>query len=172
MQSPAVQDPRLTPEFLDWFNRLANISAALYPAGSARPHIPYTVQALSSEGVQSVRINVGGTAIASSGHAVPIAWPPPPDGAYVDLQLVTNGVSIPFGRYEGQWAIFRMMQDGEPQSAGSNIYLFRSLRQGHGKPQQVTTAEGAPVTVRIAIDFPAGFDPRHFRSSCPAVAAN
>ncbi|MDQ2839485.1 MAG: hypothetical protein M3Y72_00265, partial [Acidobacteriota bacterium] len=171
MQNPAVQDPRLTPEFLGFFNRLAAASAALFPPGATRPRLQYTVQPLASEGVQALRINIGGTVLSSGGHSVQISWPPSPDSAYVDLQLTMNGLSIPFGRYEGQWAIFRLMQDGEAQAPGSNIYLFRNLRQGHGKPQQVTNAEGNAVAVRLMIEFPAAFDPHTFRAHCPVIAA-
>ncbi len=169
MQNPAVQDPRLTPEFLDFFNRLATISTVLFPEGSTRPHLQYSVQPLPSEGVDSVKVNISGTVISSTGHPVPVSWPPPLDQAFVDLQLTMNGLSIPFGRYEGQWAIFRMVQDGEPQSR--DVYLFRSLRQGHGKPQQVTNAQGLPVAVRLMLQFPGAFDPRTFRAHCPATAA-
>ena len=171
MQNPAVQDPRLTPEFIEFFNRLAAASAALFPDDSAKPRLQYTVQPLVSEGVQAVRVNIGGTIISSTDHPIQISWPPSPDSSYVDLQLTMNGLTIPFGRYEGQWAIFRMMQDGEAQAPGSHTYLFRSLRQGHGEPQQVTNAEGNPVAVRLVIDFPGAFDPRKLRARCPLVAA-
>jgi type VI protein secretion system component VasK len=171
IQNPAVPQPRLTPEFIDFFNRMAAVSTALYPGATSKPSLHYTVQPLETEGAQAMRINIGGTLISSTGKPVQVSWPPPAGSSFVDLQLVMNGLSIPFGRYEGQWAIFRLMQDGDPQPPGSSVYIFRNLRQGHGKPQQVTNTSGDSVSVRLMIQFPGRFDPRTFRARCPMVAA-
>jgi type VI secretion system protein ImpL len=170
IQNPAIQQPKLTPEFLEFFNRMAHVSNALFPAGSPTPHLQYTVQPMPVEGVQEVNVTIDGVT-SSTSHPVQFAWPSPSGTSSVELRLTINGVGVGFGRYEDAWAIFRLMDDAEPRQPGQNVYTFRSLRQGHGAPQYVTGTNGQPVAVRLMITFPNGFDPRNFSISCPRVAA-
>jgi type VI secretion system protein ImpL len=170
IQNPAVQQFKLTPDFLNFFNSMARVSKALFPEGSYAPHLQYTVQPMPSDGVQEVNVTVDGVQ-SSTGHAGQFSWPPPSGSSTVEIRLTINAVGVPFGRYEDTWAIFRLMDDAEPRQPGQNVYTFRSLRQGHGAPQNVTDTTGKPVAVRLLISFPAGFDPRNFNVSCPHIAA-
>jgi len=171
MQNPAVPEPRLTPEFIDFFNRLAKISTTLFPEGAASPHLQYTVQPLPSDGVQATRLTVDGTVVGSTGRPAQFTWPSPSGSSTVDLHAVIDGVGVGYGSYSRSWAIFKMMDDAGPRRADGDIYSFSGLHQGRSQAQQVTNAKGDPVTVRLLITFPGGFDPRTFRVRCPAAAA-
>jgi type VI protein secretion system component VasK len=132
------------------------------------PHLQYTVQPIPSEGVQEVRVTVDGT-VVSTGHTAQFAWPSTGSSS-VDLHAVIDGVGVGYGSYSGIWAIFKLMDDAG-RRGGEDTYSFSGLRQGHSQAQPVTNSKGEPVTVRLKITFAGGVDPRTFRLTCPAIAA-
>jgi type VI secretion system protein ImpL len=105
--------------FLGFFHRAAAFSNSAYAAGAQVPKIDFSLRAVPSDDIQSLRLNVAGVIAdfpAGSSEPHRFTWP----GA---TQIVTlSGVSKSTGSftrpYEGLWAAFRFFADANRAPAG------------------------------------------------------
>jgi len=108
---------KLSPAFVDFFNRIAGLSDALYPAGAATPHFNYTLTPLPSN-VEGLTLRIGADAVSGTGQQKTFTW----TGAPVDLEVTTKGKDI-LNSFSGVWSVFRFVADAHSQVTGSSTNL-------------------------------------------------
>jgi type VI secretion system protein ImpL len=142
----------LTPGFVDFFNRAAAFSTALY-SGSADPHLTYSLRPAPSEGIQSVTLNIDGQTIAYSGGtaaAKQFSWPAAQPGVKATAKF-GGSTDITWATYPGLWSVFRFFGRAEkPVGAGASSSLEWVIRIGD---QPATLPNGKPLTVRFDLDM-------------------
>jgi len=179
VQSPETQGPRLTPEFLEFFNRLASISNALFPEGGNRPRTAYALRTVPSENIQHLALDIDGETLASSGKqsaSKQFVWPGSSGTQQVSLKVTAGAAVFTFASYDGMWGVFKMMRNADLRAPGGKVVEFSKVRQGSGRPEPVTLENGTPVIAKLEIaEFPGGVDAfdRGFFTGirCPSRAA-
>ena len=173
VQSPETPSPRVTPEFLQFLNRLTAISEALFAEGSAQMKLRYGLELRPGSGVESISLDIDGQQLtASSGQAQTkvFSWPGQVGNQQVMIR-VKAGANIPFASYEGVWGIFHMLTDADPRPLGSQIIELSKVRRGHGLPESVLDQNNQPIQVRLELtQVPVGagiFDRNFFQARCP-----
>jgi len=156
---------KLPPNFSPLFQRLMNISHALFPDGGMR----YRLAVQSSPGGSTVALTIGGVSLSQGSQQ--FLWP----GTDQDLELRVKlpGATVPRS-YGGLWSIFSMMADADPRPAGSDVFPLTNPHAGrHSKPTPILDGNGNPVTIRFQVqEFPGGvktaFDRDFFTGlACP-----
>jgi type VI protein secretion system component VasK len=168
--------PRLTPQFLQQFNRMAAISEALFPGNAGRPGVRYRIRFDLPETVKSITGNIDGEPVVAG--AKQYSWPGPPESRGIELRptLSGSGVTVPFANHEGYWGLFAVMIEADPRESGSNSIGLTNLRSGRrSKPAAVRDANNKDITIRLnVLEFPGGvetsFDREFFSVSCPTTA--
>ena len=163
----------LLPGFVNFFNRMAALSNALY-AGSTDPHFTYSLRPVPSEGIQSVTLNIDGQSLTYSGGngaGKQFTWPGAQPGVRATAKL--GGPEITWQTYPGLWGVFRFFGRAEkPAGAGASSSLEWVIRIGD-QPAQLPN--GKPLTVRFDLDMgtsPPVFQKGYFSSlSCVADVA-
>lgn len=176
MPAPDASDPKPSPEFIQFLNKMTAVQDALFSGGTPQLQMHYTLRPMPGQNVQAITLDIDGQKVTASGkpEAKQFAWPGPAGGQEL-VVTVKAGANIPFGSYQGLWSIFRLMNDSDPRAAGSKTVEWSHVRQGHGQPQTPTDADGKPITMRMEIaEFPNGidvFDRSFFNIRCPGRAA-
>lgn len=169
MLSPGVPpNVKLDPSFLQDFNRLAQISRALYGDGNGSR---YRLNALPNPSIKKLSLTVNGATMAQGPQE--FSWP----GAQPhELRMLVNiGGTVPIV-YDGLWGIFSLLGDAE-HAPGTKMFTVRNIRSGRrSKPAQLEDENGKPVAIQLEVQsFPAGvesaFDRGFFAVRCPGKVA-
>jgi type VI secretion system protein ImpL len=161
----------LLPGFVNFFNRMATFSTALY-AGGPDPHFTYSLQPVQSAGIQSMTLNIDGESLASTsggGAAKQFTWP----GNQTGVQGTYNG-SYGWARWPGLWGVFRFLAKADtPAGPGARSRVEWLQRSGD---QFVTGPDGKTLTIRFDLDMgnsPTVFQKGYFSSlTCVADVAS
>jgi type VI protein secretion system component VasK len=140
---------KVTPGFLNFFNRAAAFSDAAYPSGAQQPRLAYTLRSDLTGTNQSISITLDGqTFTNSSGKTAskPFVWPGNPAGAKMDVQF--GGDTFRWPPFDGLWGTFEFFGDAEERAG----HLEWALKTGKSE-RMVTTATGQPVLVRFDLDM-------------------
>jgi len=173
IKADAPPDLKIDPAFLREFNRMTQISDALFADVTPASAMHYTLNILPNPDVRAITLTVDGQRTQGQQR---FTWPGnAPRALDLDVQL-TGGGTVPMASYAGVWAIFRMMAEADPHPIGARDVSLTKIKHGSGQAKAVTTAEGKDVSVRIRIEeFPGGvenaFDPGFFTCRCPAKVA-
>jgi type VI secretion system protein ImpL len=111
--------------YLLFLTRVEGLSEALYPSGSAPPHLSYTLKELKSN-LQGVELKIGSETLSGEGTAKGFVW----SGAPEDIVVNTKGGDTLYS-FTGPWAIFKFISTAN--------YL------GGGKLEWVSEINGQPV---------------------------
>jgi len=140
---------QLTPGFVNFFNRAAAFSDALYSGGSAEPHLTFSLKPVKAEGIESMSLEIDGQTLTYSASAAAAAkqftWP----GTMHQVKA-----SVPFGiwaDHHGLWGLFKFfdrVDKWQPSGSGSSLEWF--IRIGKD-PMMLPT--GGPLTVRFDLDM-------------------
>jgi type VI protein secretion system component VasK len=106
----------ITPEFLRFFDRAAEISRALFAGPS--PGFSYTVQTYPSPDIEIVSLRIDGGALRASGNrseTQEFAWPGDGSGAVLEVKAKRGSASMPL--IAAPWAPFRLMAENRPVPA-------------------------------------------------------
>ncbi|HEY1756953.1 MAG TPA: ImcF-related family protein [Bryobacteraceae bacterium] len=166
--------PSLLPNFVSFFNRLAQFSGVLYE-GTTDPHFTYSLKPVPSEGIDSVTLNIDGQTLTSSGGNGTVkqfTWPGAQPGVRATAKF-GGSTDITWATYTGLWSVFRFFGRAEkPAGAGTSSSLEWVIRIGD-QPAQLPN--GKPLTVRFDLDMgasPAVFYKGYFSSlTCVADVA-
>ncbi len=132
---------KVSPEFVRFFNRAADLSHALY-AGNPTPHVTYSMKQLPSN-VEGVALKIGGVTV-SGGETKTLAW----TGVGGDVQATRQGTS--YGTtYSGPWAIFRYISDGHPTSQGAETYNLTFVQQTNGRDNTLPNGKKESYSYQI-----------------------
>jgi type VI protein secretion system component VasK len=137
-------DIPLNAGFVDFFNRAAGFSDALYPANQPGPRIGFTFRPLLSDLVPSLTIVIDGktqTYTRTSTAAQPFLWVGG-EAREARISAQVGGNEFTMG-YKGTWAVFQLFQAAEGwQSQG--------LAQ---KGQWSTKHQGQTVTIPFELNL-------------------
>jgi len=94
----------VNPAYVQFFNRAAQVSGKLYPAGSQSPTINFTLRFIASPGVSNPAVVVDAQRIGNGAALQQFKW----SGADAHkASLVYDGGEIPF---QGTWALFNLVK--------------------------------------------------------------
>jgi type VI secretion system protein ImpL len=160
-------DIPLNPSFVEFFNRSAAFSDALYPQSPPPgPRVAFTFKPLLSDLVTSVTVSIDGrtaTFTRTSTAAYPFQWiGTEARDARLTAQVGGNEVTM---SYKGTWAVFQLFQAAEN-------WRVEGIVQ---RAQWSTKHQGAQVTIPFELNLggaPPIFDPGYFAgASCSGQVA-
>jgi type VI secretion system protein ImpL len=138
-----------------FFSRAAALSSALYPGGSATPHLTYSLKPALTSDVPGLRLEIDGqsTDFADAGApAKQYFWPGPSAHEVRAVIKIKGGSELPYTNYDGLWAIFEFIGEAEkyqPTTAGASIDLV--------------VRAGPRVAAQVRLDLDMGGAPNVFR---------
>jgi type VI secretion system protein ImpL len=128
---------KLTTPFVAYFNRMAAVTDAFYPAGSPTPHFSYSLTPQPS--------NIQGQPILTIGNEVPLTqvgqqkkfnW----TGAPENIRITAG--SQTYQTYSGPWAAFRFVDAGsEALHSHTSLQWNPMLRDGQGHESPITIGD-------------------------------
>lgn len=167
--------PSATPAFLNFFNRVANISAAFFPNNAKDLQLAFTVKVNPSEDVQALTLSMGTQTLRyTGGAAVPqqFIW----SGTFQQVKLrvrFAGGSDFDHPASTGLWAIFDFFSDFEKWQQNGSVATIESTAKIGNKPMEVPKS-GHPAIVSLTIDTgsaPNVFRPHYFSNlTCVAQA--
>jgi len=145
--SPTAPIPP-TPAFVQFFNRLATLSATLFPANAALPTFHFTAHILRSKEIQSVTLAVDNQRVTGSDVSHDFTWNATSANS---AQLVANygSSSLPL-QFSGPWSLFHLVDRGRVESASPVTQLSYPLEISNTP----VVINGTPLTERIEISGP------------------
>ncbi|MBI4893667.1 MAG: hypothetical protein HY821_23815 [Acidobacteria bacterium] len=145
---------RVTPAFLQFFNRAVAFSDALYGASGTQPRLDFSLKAMPVDGVKGLVIQLDGQTLRSSGSggaSKNFTWPGPQPQAQLSANL--GGGDLGLLEYSGVFAVFRLFGDADRWRPITSGYEFNwQPRQGQSN-QPMTTSAGKPLTIQYQADF-------------------
>jgi type VI secretion system protein ImpL len=138
----------LNPGFVSFFNKVAAVSDALYPAGATDPAFVFNVKTGASDGIQGITLHFDGQKLAYAAGGSPVSqsftWQA---NASHDLSVSVRvgGAEFEWQHHTGLWGAFHFFAEGKHTAQG--------LEWPVGAGGQQFKADGKPVTVRLEVDF-------------------
>ena len=111
---------KVNPAFLAFFNRAANVSAVMYPAGATSPTLTFTAHILPSKGIDNITLAVDAQRLTGSDVSRQFTWSA---ATAQQAQLTANyGTSSLPLQFSGPWALFHLTYKGRVEAAGRLAY--------------------------------------------------
>ena len=146
--SPAFGAPqKVNPAFLQFFNKAASISNALYPAGATSPTLTFTAHILHSQNLPSATLILDSQQLSGSDVSKQFTW----SGQSSQAQLIATygNAPLPLAQFSGPWALFHLIAKGQIE-AGSPPKLAYPV----GLTNTSTTVTGNTPIVRLEFSGP------------------
>jgi type VI secretion system protein ImpL len=138
---------KVSPDFLRFFNRVAQFSNALYGPGSQG--LPFTVHIMRSAGIQSVAFQVDAQNVSGSDVSKLFTWSPSTaHSAELTANYGTN--SLPLLQFSGTWAVFHLLGKGKIVQGGATERLDFPLETSN-TPMMYN---GVPLVVHLELSGP------------------
>jgi type VI protein secretion system component VasK len=147
---PVTGNVRLSPRFVDFFNRAATFSDLLFAGGTPDPRYSITVKPQPSDGASAVAIQLEGDVVRSSRNVQSqrIDWPAVNHEARLSAQLGTVEVNL-IGPFNSPWALFQLFYAADSwQQAGTAARAEWTLRTG---AQGISLPSGAALKVAVDV---------------------
>jgi len=119
---------RVSQTFLNFFNRAAQLSDALYANGSASPRFTYTLKQSLSNVPDGLVLRIGTETLSGTGQQKTFVWTGNPEEVVVST---TKGAIL--NSFSGTWAAFRFVGDARPRVYASFIDL-EWVQESNGHP--------------------------------------
>jgi type VI secretion system protein ImpL len=152
--APTGGNVRLSPAFVDFFNRAALLSDMLFENNSPEPHYTTRVKPMVADGTNSTTITLESTPVRATRNSAQIQlveWPALGHEAKLEAQLGNLPVTL-VGPYNGPWAMFQLFYDADAwQQVGDSARAEWTLRTGR---QGISLPGGAALKVMVNV-FPA-----------------
>ena len=146
---------KLSPAFVEFFNRAAAFSEALYPAGSSTPKVAYTLRQMPSN-VEDLSLRIGSETLSGAGQAKTFYWTGIPE----DVQVTgKGGDSLEYRN--GPWAPFHFVSDARAQAAGSNLNL-EWIIESNGRPTILPNGKVKSYNYQLQVSGTSPFRPGEF----------
>lgn len=144
-------NPMLLPGFVNFFNRMAAFSGALYGSGDLR--FTYALKPVRTEGIQGLTVTIDGQTMTYNGGnnaaAKQFSWPGDSSGVKATAKI--GGVDITWQTFSGLWGVFKFFAKSvKPVSPGavSNLeWLWQTGDQVNRLPN------GNPISFRLDLDM-------------------
>jgi type VI secretion system protein ImpL len=115
---------KLSHVFVDFFNRAAQLSQALYPSGGAAPAFSYTLRQIHSN-LEGVVLKIGNASLEGAGQQKTFVW----TGAPEDIQVISKGGDT-LDSFSGPWAAFKFVARARRLAANN----LEWVQESNGKP--------------------------------------
>ena len=112
---------KVTPAFLQFFNRAASISNAMYPAGATSPTLTFTAH-LRSQNVPSATLTLDTQSLSGSDVSKQLTWSA--QSSQAQLMATYGNASVPLAQFSGPWALFRLIEKGQNEPGGGPRYAY------------------------------------------------
>jgi type VI secretion system protein ImpL len=136
---------KLTPAFLQFFNRAAALSAALFPTGTAEPTLAFTVHILRSPEIKSVTLAVDAQRLTGADVSQQFTWSAQ-NAQHAELMANYGTGSLPL-QFNGTWSLFHLIDRGKLEQASSPARIAYPLEISNTP----ILVNGTPLTERIEI---------------------
>ncbi len=141
---PVAGSPmHVNPEFVQFFNRAAAISADFYPS-SGPGGLTFTMHFLPSTGIQNVTFSMDGQQLSGTKGSKQFTW----TIASQSAQLTANSLTL--AQDNGPWAVFHVMAEGHVVPGGAAEQLVVPL-EANNRP---IMSNGMPVLVKFELSGP------------------
>ena len=138
-----------TPQFVEFFNRVAALSDALFSNGAATPTLNFTAHIPPSPGIQSVTLALDAQRLSGSDVSKQFTWSAQTaQQAQLIASYGSNNLPLQFS---GTWSLFHLVDRGRVEQAANPVRLAYPLEIS-GTPIIVN---GIPLTERIELSGPA-----------------
>ncbi len=157
---------KLSRRFLEFFNRMSEISDALFPQQGDDP-MKYKLSVRANPAMKQVTGTIDGEPVSMSTKEY--SWPGSKPGVDLRVEPAAGG-STPMGGYSGRWAIFKLMASAD-HKAGTNLFPLVNVKaeSSQSLPQSILQ-DGSAIVFEVT-QFPNGvqnaFDKGFFAVSCP-----
>jgi type VI secretion system protein ImpL len=158
---------RSNPAFVNFFNRAAAISKAVYPDHSSQARLLYTLTAYPAQGLEAVSVTIDGQTVTSTGSASAakqFVWP----GAGTPSVAVSGKLGpaeASFVSVEGPWAVFRFFLNAESWQPSAGGFILEWIPRTGSQP---VTISGRPLTIRLGLNMN-GAPPIFERNYLPSI---
>lgn len=169
---PTGGTTRLTPGFVNFFNKLATLSEAMFK-DTPELRFWYHVEPQLMQGAQAVTLTVDADQVRSSRNTATqrITWTGTGREAKLTVQVGPGAELLVAGPHPGPWGFLRLFYEGESGQADNNWHRVEWSRAKSGG----ALPPGARVAVRVRADTPAAtpmFRRSFFAGTfCPGVMA-
>jgi len=140
---------KLTPGFVDFFNRATAFSDAFYPSGSPAPKLAYALKQLPSE-VDGLALNIGNDTLSGTEQQKTFTWLGSPQDVKATAGSTTLGSA-----YNDMWSIFKFIADAHATPISDSVTDLRWVEETNGK---VNTLNGQPEIFNSRLEV-SGFNP-------------
>lgn len=136
---------KITPQFLNFFDRMAALSHAFFADATAAPGLSFTAHILPSPGIQSVSLLIDSQRLSGRDVTGQFNWSAQ---SAQQAQLIASygNNNLPL-QFSGTWSLFRLIDRGRVEPSASSLRLAYPLEIS-GTPIVVN---GTPLTERIEI---------------------
>jgi type VI secretion system protein ImpL len=161
---------RLTSGFINFFNKLATLSEAMFK-DTQEPRLQFTVEPQLTAGIQAVTLTVDGEPVRSSRNRESrrFTWPGSGRESKLSVEVGPGAQLIVAGPHQGSWGFLKTFYEADPgQSVGTSHRAEWTRAKAGGT---------LPPGARIAVDVNAGAATSMFRRShfagtfCPGTMA-
>lgn len=138
---------KINPAFVRFLNRMAGLSAALFPAGGSDPTLNFTLKNEPAKGVQSATFKVDGQTLSMSDPAKPFTWRA---STASSASFTANGLPLTFN---GTWALFQLLDKARSQHGSTpGVYELTFPLEVSNTP--VRAPDGSPIVVDYELSGP------------------
>ncbi len=134
------------PAFAAFFNKVAAISSALYPSGTAAAGFNFTLRFLPSKGIQNATLVVDGQRMPAGTTVQQFKW----NGATAHQASLAYDTSEAL-QFQGTWALFQLVNTAHVTRTSAGIELEFPL-QVSGRP--IILPDGTAQVVRFEVSGP------------------
>lgn len=139
----AAPGKNVNPDFVRFFNKMAQLSAVLYPP-SGTPGLTFTVRLLHSPGIQRLAFAMDGQQFGGLDVSNGFKWSL---SSAQMVQLTTNSDTLPFA---GPWDIFHFVDHGKVEQPAPVLRLAYPVQQAGIQLMD----HGVPIIARVELSGP------------------
>lgn len=135
----------VNPDFVRFFDRVTELSSALYPAaGSAG--LSFTTHVLPSKGIKSATVTIDGQSVSGSDVTKAFTWSL---ATSRQAEMIVNYGSgtLPLLQFSGPWAVFHLMDKGRVEQSGVPAQLAYPLEIANTP----IVVNGVPLVVNLEL---------------------
>lgn len=136
---------KLTPAFLQFFNRAAALSAVFFASGAAEPTLIFTAHILRSPEIKSVTLAVDAQRLTGADVSQQFTWSAQ-NTQHAELLANYGTGSLPL-QFNGTWSLFHLIDRGKLEQASSPARLAYQLEISNTP----ILVNGTPLTEQIEI---------------------
>jgi type VI secretion system protein ImpL len=114
---PALNAPqKVYPPFLQFFNKAANVSSALYPARATAPTLTFTAHVTTSKNIPAAILSIDAQQLTGSDVSRQFTWSAQ-SAQQAQLSATYGNAPLPLAQSSGTWALFRVLSKGQPENS-------------------------------------------------------